>query len=546
MTEHAIPRAASAYDAPLLVRHLLTRLDTQHRDQEIVYAHHRRLTYQTFHERIARAANMLDSLGVGAGDTVAVFDWDSHRYLECLFAIPMLGAVLHTVNIRLSPEQILYTMNHAADKVVLIHQDFFPLLEAIADRTQTVTTWVLLTDDAVDVESPVTLAGEYETLVEAADDNRSFLDFDENTRATTFYTTGTTGDPKGVCFSHRQLVIHTLGQVAALASPASQGCFHNSDVYMPITPMFHVHAWGIPYMATLLGVKQVYPGRYDPATLITLIKNEGVTFSHCVPTILHMLLNAPEAQDADFSRWKVIVGGSAMSPALARQALDMGIDVFSGYGMSETCPVLTLAQLRSEDLDLATEDQLYYRCKAGRAVPMVELRVVDSDMNDVPADGQTTGEAVVRSPWLTQGYLHDPARSDELWRGGYLHTGDLGYLDESGYLRVTDRVKDVIKSGGEWISSLLLEDIATAHPQVSEAAAIGVADKKWGERPLVLIVARDAGLDVTTVRNTFSQAADEGLISRWAVPERIEIVDVIPKTSVGKIDKKLLRQQYSA
>jgi len=458
----------------------------------------------------------------------------------------MLGAVLHTVNIRLSPEQILYTMNHAADKVVLVHQDFLPLLETIADRAQTVVTWVLLSDDAADVESPVPLAGEYETLLEAASDSRSFLDFDENTRATTFYTTGTTGDPKGVCFSHRQLVIHTLGLTAALASPASQGCFHNSDVYMPITPMFHVHAWGMPYMATLLGVKQVYPGRYDPATLITLMKDEGVTFSHCVPTILHMLLNAPEAQAADFSRWKVIIGGSAMSPALARQALDMGIDVFSGYGMSESCPVLTLAQLRAEDLELATEDQLYYRCKAGRAVPMVELRVVDSDMNDVPADGQTTGEVVVRSPWLTQGYLHDPARSDELWRGGYLHTGDLGYLDESGYLKVTDRVTDVIKSGGEWISSLLLEDIATGHPQVSEAAAIGVADEKWGERPLVLIVARDGSLDPTTVRNTFSQAADEGVISRWAVPERIEIVDAIPKTSVGKIDKKLLRQQYFA
>ena len=546
MTVHAVPRAASAYDAPLLVRHLLTRLDAQHRDQEIVYAHHRRLTYRTLRERIARAANVLDSLGVGAGDTVAVFDWDSHRYLECLFAVPMLGAVLHTVNIRLSPEQILYTMNHAADKVVLVHQDFLPLLETIADRAQTVATWVLLSDDAADVESPVPLAGEYETLLEVASDSRSFLDFDENTRATTFYTTGTTGDPKGVCFSHRQLVIHTLGLTAALASAASQGCFHNSDVYMPITPMFHVHAWGMPYMATLLGVKQVYPGRYDPATLITLMKDEGVTFSHCVPTILHMLLNAPEAQAADFSRWKVIIGGSAMSPALARQALDMGIDVFSGYGMSESCPVLTLAQLRAEDLELATEDQLYYRCKAGRAVPMVELRVVDSDMNDVPADGQTTGEVVVRSPWLTQGYLHDPARSNELWRGGYLHTGDLGYLDASGYLKVTDRVTAVIKSGGEWISSLLLEDIATGHPQVSEAAAIGVADEKWGERPLVLIVARDGSLDPTTVRNTFSQAADEGVISRWAVPERIEIVDVIPKTSVGKIDKKLLRQQYFA
>ena len=545
MIEHAIPRASSAYDGPLLLKHLLTRLDVQHRDQEIVYAHHCRFTYRMLRERIARAANLLDSLGIGAGATVAVFDWDSHRYLELLFTIPMLGAVLHTVNIRLSPEQILYTMNHATDKVVLINRDFLPLVETLANQIQTVNTWVLLTDDSSDVESPVPLVGEYETLLEAVEDNRSFLDFDENTRATTFYTTGTTGNPKGVCFSHRQLVIHTLGLATALASPASQGCFHNNDVYMPITPMFHVHAWGMPYIATLLGVKQVYPGRYDPASLISLMKTEGVTFSHCVPTILNMVLNAPEAENADFSNWKVIIGGSAMPPALARQALKLGIDVFSGYGMSETCPVLTLAQLRVEDFELAPERQIVYRCKAGRAVPMVELRVVDSGMNDVPADGQTTGEVVVRSPWLTQGYLDDRERSDELWRGGYLHTGDLGYLDESGYLKITDRVADVIKSGGEWISSLLLEDIATGHSQVSEAAAIGVPDKKWGERPLLLVVPRDTELDVTTVRQMFSQAVDEGLISRWAVPEMIEIVDVIPKTSVGKIDKKLLRGQYA-
>ena len=545
MSDYSIPRTASAYYGPLLIRHLLATLDTRNGDREIVYGHHRRLTYNRLQERIASLASVLESLGVGPGDTVAVLDWDSHRYLECFFAVPMLGAVLHTVNIRLSPEQILFTMNHASDTVVLVHSDFLALLEPIVDRIETVRAWVQLRDKEKELRSTISFVGEYESLLDNANCARQFEDFDENTRASTFYTTGTTGDPKGVCFSHRQLVIHTLALSAALSSPAEQGRFHRDDVYMPITPMFHVHAWGMPFVATLLGVKQVYPGRYEPATLLALIQEEGVTFSHCVPTILHMLLNAPEAVDVDFSQWKVIIGGSAMPPALARQALDLGIDVFTGYGMSETCPVLTLAQLDTTDLELQEAEQLQFRCKAGRAVPMVELRVVDENMDDVPRDAITTGEVVARSPWLTQGYLRDPERSRALWKDGYLHTGDLGNLDGKGYLKITDRLKDVIKSGGEWISSLLLEDIATQHPQVSEAAAIGVVDQKWGERPLILIVAKVVEIDVDSIRAFFSKAADTGVISHWAVPEQIKVVDTIPKTSVGKIDKKRLRDQYS-
>ena len=545
MSLQLIPRADSAYEPQLLLKGLLTNLDTQYGDQEIIYANRCRLTYKSFHDRVLRLFNVLNSMGVSSGDTVAVLDWDSHRYLECFFAIPMLGAVLHTVNIRLSPEQILYTMNHASDNVVLIHEDFLPMAEKIANRIETVNDWILLTDSTKNLESSIRFYGEYEELLEDSNNRIEAPEFDENTRATTFYTTGTTGDPKGVCFSHRQLMIHTMSLTSALASSSRQGCFEKSDVYMPITPMFHVHAWGMPYVATLLGVKQIYPGRYDPATLISLIQTEGVTFSHCVPTILHMLLNAPEAKDADFSQWKVIIGGAALSPGLARQALDRGIDVFSGYGLSETCPVLTLAQIRKEDLHLSVEDQLYFRCKAGRAVPMVELRIVDSDMKDVPHDGSTIGEVVVRAPWLTQGYIDDTQGSDHLWRGGYLHTGDLGHMDKLGYLKVTDRIKDVIKSGGEWISSLLLEDIATNHPQVIEAAAIGLPDDKWGERPLVLVVVRlDVEFDVENLKKEFSEAADDGLISSWAIPERIEIVDEIPKTSVGKIDKKYLRACY--
>jgi len=546
MGDHDIPRTASAYDGPLLIKHLLTRLESQHGSQEIVYAHYLRISYADLYKRIARVANVLRSLGVSSGDTVAVLDWDSHRYLECLFAVPMLGAVLHTVNIRLSPEQILYTMNHAEDKVVLIHEDFTPLVTNNLESITTVTDWILLSDSRDFSDNSLPYIGEYETLLRKASSTYEFPDFDENTRATTFYTTGTTGAPKGVCFSHRQLVIHTFALTAALAGSTHQGCFHSEDVYMPITPMFHVHAWGMPYVATLLGVKQVYPGRYDPSKLIALIEEEGVTFSHCVPTILHMLINFPGTGDSNFRGWKVIIGGSALSPTLARQALEKGIDVFGGYGMSETCPVLTLAQLTVEDLNGDPDHQLHLRCKAGRPVPMVELRVVNSEMQDLPQASGSAGEVVARSPWLTQSYLYDSESSEKLWRDGYLHTGDLGYLDELGYLKITDRLKDIIKSGGEWISTLILEDIATSYSSVDEAVAIGVPDEKWGERPLLLIVPKDADFDIAILRKEFEDAADQGTISNWAIPEIIEIVDTIPKTSVGKIDKKQLRKIYSA
>jgi fatty-acyl-CoA synthase len=297
-------------------------------------------------------------------------------------------------------------------------------------------------------------------------------------------------------------------------------------------------------LVTLLGVKQVYPGRYEPAKLLQLIQDEGVTFSHCVPTIMHMLLSDPMAEKVDLSQWKVIIGGSALSPALAQRARDLGIDVFGGYGMSETGPVLTLAQIKGSAEELNSDEALTYRCKGGRPVPMVELKIVDPDFREQPRDGVTTGEVVVRAPWLTQGYLNDPERSEKLWTNGYLHTGDIGHIDAKGYLKITDRLKDVIKSGGEWISSLELEDLALATPSVSEAAVIGVVDEKWGERPLVLVVGKETEIDCSEVAARFAQAAKAGVISEWAVPERIEQVDAIPKTSVGKIDKKRLREQF--
>jgi fatty-acyl-CoA synthase len=537
----------SAYSYPLLIKHLLPAPGTQVARQEIVYADRRRYDYQTLQRRINRLASGLSQCGVKAGDTVAVMDWDSHRYLECFFAIPMMGAVLHTINIRLSPEQILYTINHAEDDVMLVHTDFVPVLEQIVDRIERKTKFILLTDDVDATNVSIDAMAEYEELLKSSDEDYDFQDFDENTRATTFYTTGTTGNPKGVYYSHRQLVIHTLGAMSGLGTAGNHARFHRDDVYMPITPMFHVHAWGIPYIATVMGVKQVYPGRYDPEVLLALIEREGVTFSHCVPTILHMLLSHPAAEDTDLGHWKVVIGGAALPRSLAERALALGIDIFGGYGLSETCPILTLAQLDASMLQADSAEQLTVRCKAGRTLPLVDVRVVDEDMEDVPHDGQATGEVVVRAPWLTQAYLKDADASQQLWRGGYLHTGDIGNIDANGYLKVTDRIKDVIKSGGEWISSLTLEDIVSQHPAVNEVAAIGVPDEKWGERPMLLVVLN------SEVENTVSQdqikalvqaQADQGAISRWAVPDRIQFVQSIDKTSVGKIDKKRLREQY--
>jgi acyl-CoA synthetase (AMP-forming)/AMP-acid ligase II len=543
-----IERTPSAYGYPLLVKHLLHTALATAPDQEIVYRDVKRYDYRTLRQRIGKLASTLALLGVEPGHTVAVMDWDSHRYLECYFAVPMMGAVLQTVNVRLSPEQILYTLNHARPTVLLIHADFVPVLEEIKDRIEPVKTYVLLTDGADRPTTSLSIVAEYEELLASGSAGYEFDDFDENTRATTFYTTGTTGLPKGVYFSHRQLVLHTLAGLASLGSAVGQR-FHRADVYMPITPMFHVHAWGIPYIATLMGVKQVYPGRYAPDVLLRLIQRERVTFSHCVPTILHMLLNCPGSHDVDLSGFKMIIGGSALSKGLARAALARGIDVFAGYGMSETCPILTIAQLSPEILERDADGQLEVRTKAGRPIPLVDLRIVDEEMRDVPRNGKAAGEVVVRAPWLTQGYLGDGRNGEQLWRGGYLHTNDIANIDGDGYVGITDRIKDVIKSGGEWISSLEIEDILSQHPGVSEAAVIGVPDERWGERPVALIVAKPGCVDQITedeIKAHVQRYADKGVVSKWAVPARVRFLQGLDKTSVGKLDKKVLRQKYAS
>jgi fatty-acyl-CoA synthase len=547
MTPKIIDPTPSAYDYRLLIKHFLQTPLIYSPDQEIIYRDKMRYTYADFGKRIHQLANSLRDLGVRPGDTVAVMDWDSHRYLECFFAVPMMGAVLHTINIRLSPDQLIYTINHAQDDVILVNSDFLPLLESVKDRFATPKKIILISDQQESIETSLAVHGEYEDLLSHAADEYEFPDFDENTVATTFYTTGTTGFPKGVFFSHRQLVLHTYGIMSGLCAYKSQAVINSGDVYMPMTPMFHVHAWGMPYLMTFLGAKQVYPGKYEPEMLLKLVATEKVTFSHCVPTIMHMLFSNPAIKNFDLSGWKVIIGGSALSRGLCKSALDLGINAYTGYGMSETCPVLTLANLMPNMLEWGMDEQVGIRCRTGLPLPNVYLEIIDLDGKPLPQDGKSTGEVVVRAPWLTNGYLKDPEKSEALWSGGWLHTGDIGFIDEYGYLQITDRLKDVIKTGGEWISSLALEDIISRHEAVSEAAVIGIPDDKWGERPLALVVLKNEFKNKVTgedLKNFYKEFVENGMIPKFGVPDKVNLVDSIAKTSVGKINKKELRSQY--
>ncbi len=540
-----IQGTSSAYSYPLLIKQLLHTPLAVAPDQEITYQGKIRYTYRTLKERIGRLANGLARLGVDAGQTVAVMDWDSHRYLEAFFAVPMMGAILQTVNVRLNAEQILYTLNHAGADVLLVNREFFPLLAPIAARLENVRHFVLIDDENGSVEGPVSFAAEYESMLAAADPGYDFKDFDENAQATVFYTTGTTGLPKGVRFSHRHLVLHTLGVATSIGTAAAGASMRSNDVYMPITPMFHVHAWGFPYVATLLGLKQVYPGRYLPASLLKLIVSERVTYSHCVPSIMQMLLSHPDSASFDLRGWKVLIGGSAMSETLALNALKRGIEVVTGYGMSETCPVVTIAHLNEADVQAPIEEQARLRCKTGLPLPLVDLRVVTPEMSDVAHDGATTGEVVLRTPWLTQGYLDAPQASEELWAGGYLHTQDIGHIDARGFLKITDRIKDVIKTAGEWISSLQLEDILTSHEAVQEVAVIGVPDEKWGERPLALVVLkpeREGKVSEHDIRSYAVHLIETTNVSRHGILLQVRFVKELIKTSVGKLNKRAMRE----
>ncbi len=543
-----LPSTPSATNPALMIADLLDSGVRLAGDNPIVYRDQKRLSYREFQTRVHQLAHLLSAQGVKAGDVVAVLDWDSHRYLECFFAIPMIGAVLHTVNVRLAPDQILYTMDHAEDVFVIVHEEFLPLMEPLAEKLPRVQKYLLCQEAPQAVNTPLPLAGEYEALLAQQPTHYPFQRFDENAVATLFYTTGTTGLPKGVYFTHRQLVLHTLTEANMLQMPGIE-LMNRDKVYMPITPMFHVHAWGVPYTATLMGAKQVYPGRYEPEMLVKLLLTEKVDFSHCVPTLLNMVVGAEAIQSGKISLkgWKVLIGGSALPQGLAQKAWDLGIDTRSAYGMSETCPLLTAAIL-PPDIDQADfEVQKPWRCKTGIAVPLVDLQIVSESGEPQPHDGVSVGEVRVRAPWLTQAYYKEAERSEELWQDGWLHTGDVATIDERGFVQIRDRIKDVIKTGGEWLSSLELENMISQYPGIAEVAVVGVADSRWGERPVALVVASDPTNppEAEGIRQHLQQFVDAGKINKWAIPETLLMVNEIPKTSVGKLNKKQIRQELA-
>jgi len=531
---------------PLTIGALLKQTVYRKASREIVYGK-TRYPWPKLFDRVNGLAAGLRSMGVKEGSKVAVVDVDTNRYLEAYYAVPMMGAVLHTVNVRLPPEQIAYTMAHAEDELVMIRDEFLPLGMKIAPQLKSLKGVVTMSDSgsAPSVQLPNTRY--YEDMATSGS-HFEFPELDENTQASLFYTSGTTGMPKGVEFTHRQLVLHTLGIAAGLAdSPVRQT---SEDVMMPLVPFFHVHGWGFPYLAGMWGMKVVLVGRYDPKNILENLQKEEVTVSDMVPTILNLVLNHPDvAQYKDaLSRWKVIIGGAALPEELAKTARRLGITVMAGYGMSETGPVLTLGTPRDEDLALPEDERLRkVQLQAGLPIPLVEIRVVDQEMRDVPRDGKTLGEVVVRAPWLTDGYYKEQERSESLWAGGWLHTSDLAALDERGTLLIRDRIKDVVKSGGEWISTLLLEDLLTHHPAVMEAAVIGARDPKWGERPLAIVTLKSgASASEQDLMTHLEKFVDEGRIARFWLPEKIVIsATSLPKTSTGKLDKKPLREAYS-
>jgi len=511
-------------------------------NREIVYRDKKRYTFSEFYERVLRLCGGLKEIGVKEGDVVAVIDWDTYVYMESYFAIPMSGATLHTVNIRYPPELIYLTMSFANDKYVIIRDEFVPIIEKNAPLFDFVKGWIIYSEEGRRVETKLSPSYDYEDLVKR--DRCEPPDLDEETRATLFFTSGTTGMPKGVSFTQRDLILHALSLSASMKyRPIS---LTDQDVFMSLVPMFHVHSWGMPYIAFMNGNKYVLPGRYEIKTILELIKRERVTFSTMVPAILYMILNDPSVEEyRDYLRgWKVIIGGSALPKGLAQKAVSYGITVVGGYGLSETCPVLTISVMNDYTSKMSYQEALDYLISAGIPIPLVHLRVVDPSGKDVPWDGRSAGEVIVRAPWLTREYYNDPEKTEELWKDGWLHTGDLGVIDQYGYLHIVDREKDAIKSGGEFIPSLLLENAISEVKGVGEVAVVGIPDPKWGERPVAFVV-KSGDITENDIINHLNELVKLGRIQKWWIPDRILFIDSMPRTSTNKIDKKALRNKIT-
>jgi len=522
---------------PLLISALLRHADAYHGDTEIVSrlgpGEIHRYTYHDAHRRARQLANALGALGVVQSSRVGTLAWNTHRHFELYYAVSGMGAVINTVNPRLFPEQVEYIVNHAEDEIVFFDLTFLPLVEKIAPGCPGVRAWVALADAGRMPESALELRC-YESLLGAQGDRFEWPEFDENTASSLCYTSGTTGNPKGVLYSHRSTLLHAIN----ICLPDG---LHLSarEVVMPVTPMFHVFSWGLPYASCLVGAKLVLPGaQLDGASLYELFENECVTFTSGVPTVWLGLLQYLQSQNVRLSTLKrVVIGGSACPPAMIDQFAELGIDVVHAWGMTETSPFATSNHAKAKHLTLPEADRRKLSTKQGRPGFGVELKIVDGEGCELPRDGVAFGDLLVRGFWVTASYFK--ADGGSILRDGWFPTGDVATLDEDGFVQITDRSKDVIKSGGEWISSIDIENIAVAHPAVAEAAVIGVAHPKWAERPL-LVVVRKPGKDLDR-EQMLDFVRDK--IAKWWLPDDVLFVDSLPHTATGKLSKLVLRQQ---
>jgi fatty-acyl-CoA synthase len=489
----------------------------------------RRGTFAQVAERAARLAGALKRLGIQSGDRVGTLSWNHQEHLEAYFAVPCIGAVLHTLNLRLDPEQLAYVINHAEDRVILVDASLVPLLAKIRSKLTTVERIIVIG------EGDASALGEvlsYEDLLAAEPPEYPWPDLGEKTAAAMCYTTGTTGAPKGVVYSHRSIYLHSLAEWGAFS-------LKESDRALVIVPMFHVNAWGIPYTAFMLGADLLMPGRFlQPEPLCRFIQAERPTFAAGVPTIWQGVLHHIEAHPADLTSMQTIIcGGSAVPRSLMeRFEKNHGLRIIQAWGMTETSPIGAVAV---PPRGVPPEEEMDWRSKTGRVVAGVRLRIVDDSGKEQPWDGESVGEIEVRGPWITGAYFKDPA--PDKFDDGWLRTGDVGCVDSRGFIQITDRSKDVIKSGGEWISSVALETLLIGHPDVLDAAVIAVPDERWDERPLASVVLKPGSSTSPEELRDFVA----GQVVKFWVPDRWAVVDEIPKTSVGKYDKKVLRAMYA-
>jgi fatty-acyl-CoA synthase len=534
-----MPEGLMQDDYQLTLRHVLDRMRGMSGHKEVVTLGDqgaRRTSYAEVGDRVDRLCKALESLGIGAGDRVATFMWNSQEHLEIYMAAPCMGAVLHTLNIRLFPEQLTYIANHAEDQVVFVDDSLVPVLEKVAHTFETVRHYVIVgSGDGLGKAGSLPNAIRYEDLIAGHEPGYDYPDLDERTAAGLCYTSGTTGNPKGVLYSHRSNVLHCM----AVAMADTIG-MTSSDRVLPVVPMFHVNAWGFPYACALVGADLVMPGKFLQAEpLVKLIESERVTITGAVPTIWMDVLRYADEHNPDLSSLRTVICGGAAVPESLMRAFEErhGVRIMQAWGMTETSPIGAVARPPE-----GSEGEEHWRCRAatGRIVPLVETRIVGDDGEELPWDGEATGEIEVRGPWIASDYYNDPA-GPEKFHDGWLRTGDVASIDPQGFIRISDRAKDLIKSGGEWISSVELENTLMSHPSVAECAVIARPDEKWTERPLACVVLSEgASCSADELREFLADR-----VAKWWIPDSFAFIEAVPKTSVGKFDKKVLRKQLA-